>query len=426
MAHSRQFFGSGVRADRRAFVIGGEYSDVGDDTPLGELFDCTTEKWSDLKKGADFDWIRGDVPCCTLADGRVLLGAIGDSRTAIWDPSADNWIPAGTAHETKRNTKIGQTAEETWTLLPDGSVLTVETYPTVARAAERYVPRSDVWVSAGKTPSQLVDAEMHEIGPGILLPDGRIFTIGGTGHTALYSFPRGSPQRSGSWTRGPDLKDRTGQLLSVNDGPACLLPNGKVLCCAGTRKPITNEKGEVEYWSADPLFFEYDGKTNHLTQTDSQPCPALEWTYVAKLLLVPSGEVLCTAEQNQVFVYQPDQIATDAWRPTIKAVPRVLACGGVFELDGTQLNGLSHAVSYGDDYTAATNYPLVRLEGETGAICYCETFDFGYGVATGKTQVSTKFIVPPDVIPGSYRLYAIANGIASLPYSVTVTAATLV
>jgi hypothetical protein len=428
MKHTRQFFASGVRADGKVFVIGGEYSDAGDDTPLGEIFDCATGHWSDLQKPAEFDWICGDAACCTLADGRILLGAIHDARTALWDPTTNSWTAAGTAHGTKANTKAGQTGEETWTLLSDGAVLAVETYPTAARVAEKYLPKSDTWVSAGKTPAQLVDTDMHEIGPAILLPDGRVFAIGGTGHTALYTPVRGAPEKPGSWAKGHDLKNSAGGLLSVNDGPACLLPNGKVLCCAGTRDTETNN-GNVEHWSVDPLFFEYDSKTNLATQTVSQPNPALPSTWQTKFLLLPSGEVLCTAEQNQVFIYQPYPGTNDAWRPTIKAAPQALVCGATYALEGTQLNGLSHAVSYGDDYTAATNYPLVRLEGGDAATPiahYCETSEFGYGVATGTASVSTKFRVPVDVVPEAYRLYVVANGIPSKPHSVTVAAGSVV
>ena len=61
-----------------------------------------------------------------LADGRVLFGAIGSSQTAVWDPMNSTWVVAGTAFGTQANTKVGNCNEETWTLLPDGSVLTVE------------------------------------------------------------------------------------------------------------------------------------------------------------------------------------------------------------------------------------------------------------------------------------------------------------
>ena len=87
--------------------------------------------------------------------------------------------------------------EETWNLLPDGSVLTVNT--NNPPHAERYIPSIDEWVSAGTTPNSLVlylitdptglEVSVDEIGPAILLPDGRLFAIGGTGQTALYTPP---------------------------------------------------------------------------------------------------------------------------------------------------------------------------------------------------------------------------------------------
>ena len=58
----------------------------------------------------------------------------------------------------------------------------------------------------------------------MLLPDGRAFFIGGNGHTAFYA-PSGdiSP---GTWTQGPDLPNG----MVMQDAPAAMLPNGKVLC----------------------------------------------------------------------------------------------------------------------------------------------------------------------------------------------------
>ena len=71
--------------------------------------------------------------------------------------------------------------EETWTLLPDGSVITVScaNHPH----AERYIPSTGSWISAGSTPVELVQASSIEIGPAVLLPDGRVFTVGATGRT---------------------------------------------------------------------------------------------------------------------------------------------------------------------------------------------------------------------------------------------------
>lgn len=423
MTNTRQFFASGVRPDGKVFVIGGEYSSAApnEDTPLGEIFDPATNQWSPLDtKPADFDWIKGDAPCCVLADGRVLLGAIEEASSAIYDPVSGKWIPAGTAHQTVTSTKEGQAGEETWTLLRDGSVLAVETYPLQQRplGAEKYIPSKDIWVKAGTTPAQLVDLDMHEIGPAVLLPDGRVLAIGGTGHTTFYSADASDPAKPGSWKAGQDLIDN-GVLLTVNDGPACLLPSGKVLCLAGTRTAQAGENGGTEYWSLDPVFFEYDPVADSAVKTPSQI--ALSSTWIAKLLLAPSGEVLCTAEQNQMYVYRPDGLANDSWRPTISNAPKDLVAGVEYPLVGTQLNGLSQAVSYGDDYTAATNFPLVRLEAQGAgapAVYYCTTSGFGF--ATGAAPIAIKFTVPGKVPAGNYDLHVVANAIASKPWSVTV------
>lgn len=139
MTNTRQFFASGVLMDGRVFAIGGEISDAGSDTPLAEIFDPLTNTWSPMNKPASFNWINGDAAGCVLADGRVLLGDLLSSRTAIWDPVSDTWTEAGLAFGASITpTKVGRTNEETWTLLPDGTVLAVEVFN--APAAEKYVP----------------------------------------------------------------------------------------------------------------------------------------------------------------------------------------------------------------------------------------------------------------------------------------------
>ena len=428
MNSTRQFFASGVRADGSAFVIGGEYSNAAPngDTPLGEIFDPVTSQWSPIDtKSADFDWIRGDAPCCVLADGRVLLGALTEAKSAIYDPVNGTWTEAGTARNTIASTKEAQAGEETWTLLRDGTVLAVETYATQQRpqGAEKYLPCKDIWVPAGETPAPLVYPVMHEIGPDMLLPDGRVLAIGGTGHIAFYSADPLDPAKPGSWKEGRDVKDDNGTLLTVNDGPACLLPGGKVLCVAGTRTAEPGEDGNPEYWSLGPVFFEYDPEADTVAKLSSQL--TLPSTWMIKLLLAPSGEVLCTAEQDQMYVYRSEEPPRDAWRPTISDAPTALVSGVAYPLAGTQLNGLSHAVSYGDDYTAATNYPLVRLEARgtgTPAAYYCTTSKFGYGIATGSERLTIDFTVPGRAPPGDYDLYVVANAIASKPWRVTVSA----
>ena len=43
MNNTRQFFASGIMRDGKLFAIGGEYSNAGNDTPLGEIFDSAQQ-----------------------------------------------------------------------------------------------------------------------------------------------------------------------------------------------------------------------------------------------------------------------------------------------------------------------------------------------------------------------------------------------
>src|SRR5205823_157370 len=130
-------------------------------TPLGEIFDPVTNTWSALNKPASFNWINGDACSCVLPDGRVLLGAVLSPRTAIWDPKTDAWTEAGKGFGASANpTKVGVIDEESWALLPEGSVLTVQI--TGVPATEKYVPASDSWISSGNTPSTLTLSSLND------------------------------------------------------------------------------------------------------------------------------------------------------------------------------------------------------------------------------------------------------------------------
>src|ERR1051326_6948099 len=123
MSFDRQFFATAVLRDGRVCAIGGEYSSdkslnpSGNPAASGEIFDPKTNSWSNMNKPAQYNWIQGDAVACMLPDGRLLLGSIHDSRTATWDPAIDFWDEAGTAFHKQPRTKVGNTDEETWTLL---------------------------------------------------------------------------------------------------------------------------------------------------------------------------------------------------------------------------------------------------------------------------------------------------------------------
>jgi hypothetical protein len=443
MINTREYFASGVLKDGRIFAIGGEDSDAGSDTPLGEIFDPQNNTWCALAKPSTFDFVRGDCNGSVLPDGRVLLGGASTSgppsswskRTAIWDPVTDTWVEAGLKFGALSSTdKKDPYEEETFTLLPDGSVLVPAVRDTPK--AQRYVPSLDEWVNCKPSPVKLaIDTLMgvgvYETGPVILLPSGKAFAIGGTGKTALFT-PGPHPTDPGSWTTGPAFPIDTSAspnwpTLTALDAPACLLPSGKVVCLAGTTEPDSGD-----YFSLKPVFLEYDPHSSATTlpQLDAQPSlPAGNWTWQSCFLLLPTGQLLCSAHSSSLFLYTPDPadgLPHHSWKPAHISVPECMLPGHSYHLFGTQINGLSQAVSYGDDAGMATNYPIVRLvHSVTDQVVYLRSHEFStMGVATGSEVPhdlhSCKIDIPSNLALGDWHLFVIANGIASRPVEVRI------
>ncbi|MBV9747491.1 MAG: hypothetical protein JO157_01635 [Acetobacteraceae bacterium] len=409
------YFASAVLRDGTVFCAGGEYNNGSKEIYFlaAEIYDPVIDVWKPIPTPAGWTNI-GDASSCVLPDGRVLLGNddnTPDNLTAIWDPESETWSAGGDS--------LDSNSEEGWTLLPDGTVLAVQcgSIPN----AQKYIIATNQWVGAGSTPQPLAagpPGDVPEMGPQILLPDGRVFAIGASGHTALYTPPV-LPTDPGTWAAGPDFpKDSNGNLMAALDAPASLLPNGNVLCTVG---PIVLSGSDAGLASPSE-FFEFDPATSSLVPVPGTASAGSTETYNCRLLLLPTGQVMLSTCSSDLEIYTAAGGPQPGWRPEITHVPRHLHPGRVYRLYGRQLNGLSQACAYGDDQQMATNYPLVRLWGppSAGAV-YCRTFDHStMGVSTGKVVHHTHFHVPNHLPHGEYRLVAIANGIASIPVEVHV------
>jgi len=399
------YFASAVLKDGRAIVAGGEENNGQTvDLCAAELYDPVLDQWTDLPTPQGWTAI-GDAPCCVLSDGKMLLGSITDDKCALFDPSTRTWAATGSKLNPNSN-------EESWTLLPDGTVLSMDCngHP----GSQRYV--DGTWIANNPTDPDLVEAASNEIGPAILLPGGRVFAIGANGSTSLFT-PNADRSQPGAWTPGPVFPQMGGRQLGAKDAPACLLPNGRVLCGVG---PVD---GTRDSYAGPTLFFEYDPNRGALLQLPVQPANANQPTYRARLLLLPNGAVLFSDGSPLLRIYEPDGAPDPAWLPYISDWPTDIAAGATGRLDGTQFNGLSQACAYGDDASMATNYPIVRLRSAApdNQVFYCRSFDHsGMGVATGAVVQSTLFMVPSRTRPGSYQLAVIANGIASAERSISV------
>jgi hypothetical protein len=402
--YSPLYFASAVLADGRLVISGGEYNfNQFAFTNLGAIYDPVANKWASLGHPKGWGFI-GDSPSIVLPNGKWLLGEKMHKNLATLDPETLKWTVVGSKHKNDEN------AEEGYTLMPDGSVLTydVKDFPQ----SERYIPSQGGWVSEGSTVAILRGPQNccgrcinygkdkcydppGEVGPAILRPDGTVFATGSTpqgqstAHTSVYTPGQGNQQ--GTWTPGPDFPNGD----QAFDTFASLLPDGNVL---------------VE-GSNDGTLYEFDG--TKLNQTPFN----LGGAYTS-LMVLPTGQILVGGSE----VYQSTGTYQAAWQPTITTFPSSVTRGSTYPISGTQFNGLSQANAFGDENETQTNYPLVRItNNSTGHVFYARTHDHStMGVATGSQTVSTNFDVPTGMETGASALVVVANGIPSAPVSVTV------
>jgi hypothetical protein len=393
-------FASAVLADGRVVIVGGEYN-FGSFvlTNEGTIYDPVANTWAAVAPPTGWDYI-GDSPSAVVPSGQLLIGRKLDTLMAELDPSTLEWTAMASTGKSDFD------AEEGWTLLPDGSILTFDVKN--APNSERYIPSMQTWFSAGST---IVDLHSPgggpclsygggcynppgEVGPAMLRPDGTVFATGsrstaGPGHTAIYTPPVISTD-PGTWTAGPDFPAND----NAGDSFAVLLPSGNVL--------VLGNSGTL---------YEFDGKT--LTASGQVPSGS-------SLLVLPTGEVIVGGATVQLYTSagQP----APAWAPTISAFPASVLRGSSYAISGTQFNGLSQAAAFGDEEQAATNYPLVRITNQsTGHVFYARTHDHStMAVATGSAVVSTNFDVPSGMETGASSLEIVANGIASPSVRVTI------
>ena len=390
------YFASAVLPNGEVVVNGGEYNGTSRivETPLGAIYTPTADKWR--KVAAPSGWTQiGDAQSVVLPNGSYMIGNCCTSVQAILDVSTLTWTTTGAG-------KADANSEEGWTLLPDGTVLTVDV--SDVPNTERYNPTTGTWSTAGHTPISLEG--YSEMGPAVLRPDGTVFATGANGNTAIYT--PGAGGAVGVWTTGPVFPLSNGKQPDVADGPAALLPNGDVLVAASPGA-----------YNSPATFYEFNGVS--LNAVPGTPNASGDSSYFFRMLVLPTGQVLVTDGSTDVEVFTGPGAPNPAWAPVITTVPRALTHGSTYKVSGVGLNGLSQAAAYGDDAQSATNYPLVRITiNATGHVFYCRTSGHSSMAVASPATVSTHFTVPAGIETGKGKLVVVANGIASTPVAVTV------
>ncbi len=390
-------YASAVLADGRVLIEGGEYNLGGPFslTNQGAIYDPVADSWTEVAPPPGWDYI-GDASSIVMPNGKFLLGNKLDQRIAELDPATMTWTALGSAGADE-----DFNAEEGWTLLPDGTFITVDVFaaPMTKRYTYTDAENAGSWTSLGATQGSLAwdynkppiifpggsYVPPGETGQCMLMPGTTVFCTGASddqpahpAHTAILDTT------TMTWGTGPDFPPGD----DAGDTSAVLLPNGNVL--------VSATSGQL---------YEFDGGT--LAPTLSAGTPA-------RLIVLPSGEVLVNG--FDVELYTPDDTNPHPLAiAQIIDLPFFLIPGNTYRLSGFQLNGISQAQAFGDEIQAPTNYPLVRLTGSGGDVHYARTHDHSsMGVQTGfSNTVWTWFDVPADMQAGTYRIETVANGVPS-------------
>lgn len=423
------YYASGVLANGKVFVVGGEYNNgyLGCATPapnncpttLGYIFDPVANSWAGPIT-VPGGYGGSDNQSIILQDGTVLIADVNSGNIYKLDPVALTLTLVAASG------KLDGNDEEGWIGLPDGTFLTVDANNTAnvstggGTAWEIYNPTTTTWNAPGYTPVNLADIDSagngsKEVGPAVLRPDGTLIYFGGnpSGQNATYSTV------THAWTAAATFPlNSSNKQLTVADGPAAPLPGGGVLVEAAPG--VVGSK-----FGIGSQFFEFtlSGALNDVTGSGG-PAVAGEASYKGRMLVLPSGEILYTHGSNDVFLYTNGGAPQNPWRPFLTSAPSVLGLGVTYPISGLQFNGVSMGAAYGDDAQMATNYPLVRITNTgTGHVFYARTHDhsrMGVESVGDPAIVTTNFDVPAGTELGASTLVVVTNGIPSLPLSVNV------
>ena len=394
--HDTRLYGStDVLRDGRLFIAGGEYG-IGKKT--AEVYDPLCNTWLMAPvSGQSFS----DSVSKVIANGNVMICPVGPSPSGhviFFNIVSNNWIAGPKLY------RGSYQDEASWVQLPDQSILTIDPFGT---NSERYIPASNTWINDANVPVQIYGNNGGEMGAAFLLPDGRAFYLGASGHTAFYT-PSGSTS-PGSWAAGPDIPNSQ----STPDAAAAMMVTGNILCAVSALPTSAN------HFPSPTSFYEFDYTANTFTQvnaptgtTESNP------SYYTTMLDLPDGTVLFAHFASQTYVYQPTGSPIAAGKPAITSITQ--NADSTFLLTGTGLNGISGGAAYGDDFQMDTDYPIVRLTDSSNDVYYARTMNWSStAVMTGATPLSTDFVLPTNLPAGTFSLVVVANGISSDPVAFT-------
>src|SRR5262249_27095946 len=129
--------------DGRLYVLG---ATNGTSTNSAEIYDPVANTWTIVAPFPENTFFDG--PAILLNNGLILAGSIDDPNTYLYNPDTNNWSSGPTK-------LFGDSSlNETWTLLPDGSVMSYDVNGTPGEA-QRLDPTTMPWIDSGSPPIPL-------------------------------------------------------------------------------------------------------------------------------------------------------------------------------------------------------------------------------------------------------------------------------
>lgn len=420
------YFGSVKGPLDEILVFGGEYNGK---SLLGK---CKEKMTGQAALYFDGSWSTWTMPWSNIGDAQTATFSTFKPKDVVCGGCFYVAQPQSKQSEYCCNGLIGEFGkadendEEAYTLLPDGTILTVDTHKGVGKGqifsvTEIFTPPhgsiGPMWKRAANTANPLVDPVYSEIGPALLLPSGHVFQAGANScgdATQCPAYINLYEPENKSWVSAGQIPQISGQYYDVADGPAALLPNGKVLIQAGPG-----------YGLSPSHFFEFDETDGSIALVDGPKSANKIASFESRMLVLPTGQILWTSDRGDVELYTPNGAPKSEWKPAITKFPRWIKHGDGYGLRGTLFFGLSQGAAYGDDAQMASNYPLVRVTNQSSRhVCYATVNDYDldkkiYVAAVayrGTTGIT--FITPNNCELGPSDLQVVTNGIASDPVTV--------
>jgi hypothetical protein len=169
--YSPLYFGSAVLPSGKVIVEGGEYDCSSGSCAAawqnhGALYDPKANAWTAVTAPAKpAKWTSiGDAQSVVLPDGTYMQAnccTLAFHEGTV--PQAALFTPPNRWTEVADTGKADEYDEEGWTLLPNGTILTVDAYvgsygTGTGTNSEIYTPSTQTWTSAGSTIQQLWDS----------------------------------------------------------------------------------------------------------------------------------------------------------------------------------------------------------------------------------------------------------------------------